>query len=519
MAISENRVDISSITDTIKSLTTGLTSSKPAQQIARLANMDLVPQSLTNKSLGIFSDIMCKDFNYSLDLASLFGSLDRSINFGSLSLCGNSVSANPFDGSLINGVNSIRSNLLNQYKNIAGIPNSLLGNLNSGLNGVLGKYNIPSDCINGFDLSNPYNVNLSGMDRDILGAGGNLCRNRANTLSTAYNMSVLSSTPNALYLYTNGLSNAELLGAVPNIFTSYKDDNINTKINAVTDKFLVNGSIENTYDVNGNKIVGDTVYDINSNVIATGYTGNRYDQNGSIIPNNNLMVSSVLKDDIYDTPDDVLSVHVDSSNIVSNLDYTYTNSGLTGSSDKNNVIIPSKNKAITNNVSDNVLKLSKDANSINTSNDTQNVNKGYNDNYNAFKGYSNDSSVLINNITKEKVTGVSSTNELSTSDKELLNMLNPLEASEESTIIDLKDCASYNDRFYRLRHILNITDKTWDKDDDGNVSYHKLKKSISLGNITTSMVKTQQPKPMLSLDVSDKEYTDFEQIYILNNIA
>ena len=29
MAISENRVDISSITDTIKSLTTGLTSSKP----------------------------------------------------------------------------------------------------------------------------------------------------------------------------------------------------------------------------------------------------------------------------------------------------------------------------------------------------------------------------------------------------------------------------------------------------------------------------------------------------------
>lgn len=519
MAISENRVDISSITDTIKSLSTGLTSSKPVQQNARPDNMDLVPQSLANKSLGIFSDIMCKDFNYSLDLASLFGSLDRLINFGSLGLCGNSVTANPFDGSLINGVNSIRSNLLNQFKNLAGIPDSLLGNLNGGLNGVLGKYNIPSDCINGFDLSNPYNVNLSGMDRDILGSGSNLCKNRAANLSTAYNMSVLSGTPNALYLYTNGLSNTELLGAVPNIFTSYKDSNINTKINAVTDKFLVNGNTENTYDANGNRIVGDTVYDTNGNVIATGYTGIRYDQNGNIISSNNLMVSSVLKDDLYSTPDDMLAVHVDSTNIVGNLDYTYTQSGLSGTGDKNNVIIPSKNQAITNNVSDNVLKLSKDNNSINTSNDTQIVNKGYNDNYNAFKGYSNDGNSLITNITKEKVTGSNTTNELSTADKELLAMLNPTESNEESTIIDLKDCASYNDRFYRLRHILNITDKTWDKDDDGNICYHKLKKSISLGNITTSMVKTQQPKPMLSLDVSDKEYTDFEQIYILNNIA
>ena len=404
------------------------------------------------------------------------------------------------------------------------------------------------------------------MDRDILGSGSNLCKNRAANLSTAYNMSVLSGTPNALYLYTNGLSNAELLGAVPNIFTSNKDVNINTKINAVTDKFLVKGSIENTYDVNGNKIVGDTVYDINGKVISTSYTGNRYDQNGNvittgysrientydvngnkivgdtvydingkvistsytgnrydqngnIIPNNNLMVSSVLKDDLYSTPDDMLAVHVDSTNIVGNLDYTYTQSGLTGTSDKNNVIIPSKNQAIANNVSDNVLKLSKDNNSINTSNDTQNVNKGYNDNYNAFKGYSNDGNSLINNITKEKVTGSNTTDELSTADKELLAMLNPTESNEESTIIDLKDCASYSDRFYRLRHILNITDKTWDKDDDGNICYHKLKNSISLGNITTSMVKTQQPKPMLSLDVSDKEYTDFEQIYILNNIA
>lgn len=484
MAISENRVDISSITNSIKSLSTGLTSSKPVQQNARPDNMDLVPQSLANKSLGIFSDIMCKEFNYSLDLPSLVLSLDRRINFGELSICGNSITANPFDGSLINGVNSIRNNLLNQYKNIMGLPNNLLGGLNNNLNGILSKYNIPSDCINGFDLSNPYNVNLSGKDKDILNSGANLCRNDATNLSTAYNIAVLSGTPSVLYTYVRGLTNGDVLRSVSNIFTANKDTNVNTKINAVTDKFLVNGNIENKYDSNGN-----------------------------LIPNNNLMVSSVLKDDIYSTPDDVLSVHVDSSNIVGNLDYTYTQSGLTGTGDKNNAIIPSKNKDITNNVSGNVLKLSKDSNSINTSNDTQNVNKGYNDNYSAFKGYSNDNNSLINNITKEKVTGVSVDDELSDADKEMLDML------KESTTIDLKDCASYSDRFYRLRHILNITDKTWDKDDDGNICYHKLRKSISLGNITTSMVKTQQPKPMLSLDVTDKEYTDFEQIYILNNIA
>lgn len=490
MAISENRVNISSITNSIKSLSKDLTSSKPVQQNARPDNMDQVPQSLANKSLGIFSDIMCKEFNYSLDLSSLFLSLDRRINFGELSICGNSITANPFDGSLINGVNSIRNNLLNQYKSIAGLPNNLLGSLNNNLNNILSKYNIPTDCIDGFDLSNPYNVNLSGKDRDILDSGSNLCRNDATNLSTAYNIAALSGTPSALYLYVHGLTNGDVLRAVSNIFTANKDINVNTKINAVTDKFLVNGNIENKYDSDGN-----------------------------LIPNNNLMVSSVLKDNIYSTPDDVLTTHVDSSNIVDNLDYTYTQSGLTGTSDKNNGIIPSKNKANSNNVNDSVLKLSKDANSINTSNDTQNVNKGYNDNYNAFKGYSNDNNSLINNITKEKVTGVSTDDELSDVDKELLVMLNNTEYNEETNAIDLKDCASYSDRFYRLRHILNITDKTWDKDDDGNICYHKLKKSISLGNITTSMVKTQQPKPMLSLDVSDKEYTDFEQIYILNNIA
>ena len=56
------------------------------------------------------------------------------------------------------------------------------------------------------------------------------------------------------------------------------------------------------------------------------------------------------------------------------------------------------------------------------------------------------------------------------------------------------------------------------KDEDNNVSYHKLKKSNSFKMMTTAMVQTRQPLLELSTNIPPRELSDFESIYILSNI-
>ena len=468
MAISENRVDISSITKSIKSIGEGLLSTGSSTPTTNAKNTAEVPQNLTDKLLGLFNENMCNTPNYKLDTDSLFDSLNRLINFGSLDVCGNRITANPFDGSLINGFNSIKSNLLNSLTKLSKMPTSFLDGINNGVTGVLGKYKIPTDCVNGFSLSNPYNLNLSGLDKDLLKNGGKICSNKTSSISNYTAMNSIASNRDALYKYTSEMSEKDLMDTFGGFLSTRKDMNINNKVDAISNKLVVSG------------IDGES---------------------------NTLMVNSKVKDDLFTNPDDMLNVKVDSSNIISNMDLVYKDKiyeVVTGE-DKNNKVINSSN---TNNnygnnngsngntsgsVNSNDLEYGRDVNAINQSNNVIIGNNSLKGSNNSFKGYNGGTSIYDMNL-----------NELNID----LNGEKP----------HIKNYTSEHDRYFKVRHVFDMVDKTWNKDEDNNVSYHKLKKSNSFKMMTTAMVHTRQPMLELSTNIPPRELTDFESIYILSNI-
>lgn len=588
MAISENRVDISSITDTIKNLKDGLSSgiTKASDSLGKVKNTAGVPQNLTDKLLGMFNENMCQTPNYNLDMDSLFDSLNRLIEFGSFDICGNRISGNPFDGSLINGFNSIRANILNSIMRLGKIPNSLLDSINGNINGTLGRFKLPAGCIDGFSLNNPYNLNLSGLDKDILKNGGKFCGIKTNRINNYATMNALASNRDALYKYTSEMSDKELLESFSGFLSTRKDLNINNKIDAISNKLVVNG------------VTGEE---------------------------SSLMVNSKVKDNLFTNPDDMVAVNVDSENIIQNMDYAYTNKTdeiTYGSNIKNNQIISSSstnntgnsytstgksytnvgnsftkktveennlstmnsylntnatynkeynniinggvyvNTGLTNNntgdeenttgvvfintgnntvnigssgiyASDSIiggLAYNKDVNSVNYSNDAINGLNGYNSGSSSFKGYSDsigDNSLnnnLSNNISNSLNNSLS--NNINKLTQQQLDYNKQISfGSLESLGIDrygekqhVKTYTSEHDRYFKVKHILNMTDKSWNKDEDNNTSYHKFKKSNSFKMMTSAMVQTRQPILDLTMDVPPREFSDYESIYILSNI-
>ena len=481
MAISENRVDISSITKSIKSIGEGLLSTGSSTPTTNAKNTAEVPQNLTDKLLGLFNENMCNTPNYKLDMDSLFDSLNRGINFGSLDVCGNRLTANPFDGSLINGFNSIKSNLLNSLTKLSKMPKSFLDGINNGVTGVLGKYKIPTDCVNGFSLSNPYNLNLSGLDLDLLKNGGKLCSNKKSSISNYTAMNSIASNRDALYKYTSEMTEKDLMDTFGGFLSTRKDMNINNKVDAISNKLVVNS-------VDG----------------------------GS----NTLMVNSKVKEDLFTNPDDMLNVKVDSSNIISNMDLVYKDKiyEVVNGEDKNNKVINSSNSNNTNgnnngsngnvsgSVNSNDLEYGRDVNAINQSNNVIIGNNSLKGSNNSFKGYSD--GVSIYDMNKEYSDGTS--NRTMTLDE--------LNIDLNGDRPHIKNYTSEHDRYFKVRHVFDMVDKTWNKDEDNNVSYHKLKKSNSFKMMTTAMVHTRQPMLELSTNIPPRELTDFESIYILSNI-
>lgn len=480
MAISENRVDISSITKSIKSIGEGLLSTGTSTIVDKAKNAAEVPQNITDKLLGLFNENMCNTPNYKLDLDSLFDSLNRDIKFGSLDVCGNRISANPFDGSLINGFNSIKSNLLNSLTKLSKMPKSFLDSINNGVTGTLSKYKIPTDCVNGFSLSNQYNLNLSGLDKDLLKNGGKLCSNKKSSISNYTAMNAIASNRDALYKYTSEMSEKDLMDTFGGFLSTRKDMNINNKVDAISNKLVVNS-------VDG----------------------------GS----NTLMVNSKVKEDLFNSPDDMLNVKVDSSNIINNMDLVYKDKiheVVTGEHKNNKVINSSAtnngsniygnkngiNGNISGSINSNDLEYVRDVNAINQSNNVIIGNNPLKGSNNSFKGYSDGVSI------KEYSDDTSNRN----------ITLDELNIDLNGDRPHIKNYTSEHDRYFKVRHVFDMVDKTWNKDEDNNVSYHKLKKSNSFKMMTTAMVHTRQPMLELSTNIPPRELTDFESIYILSNI-